>query len=110
MSTDDPRFHEMTYTEIHALYMSVVAERDRWHDIARKLFYNRAVGEEMYGQIVAEREEAYKQKMLAESEEASKKKTPVESMRESIEFVVDMMNSGKANPRDVYPPGRYHGD
>jgi hypothetical protein len=98
MNTDDPRLHEMTYTEIHALYMSVVAERDRWHDIARNLFYNREVGEEMYGQMVAENEEVHK------------KKTFAESVRESVDFVVNMMNNGNVNPRDVYPPGRYQGD
>jgi len=34
------------------------------------------------------------------------------SIMDSINFVVDMMNSGKLNPKDVYPPGRnrYHGD
>lgn len=33
-----------------------------------------------------------------------------DSIMESIEFVVNMMNQGKANPKDVYPPNRYHGD
>lgn len=33
-----------------------------------------------------------------------------DSVMESIQFVVDMMNQGKANPKDVYPPNRYHGD
>jgi|DEB19_MinimDraft_3_1074340.scaffolds.fasta_scaffold03406_3 hypothetical protein len=36
--------------------------------------------------------------------------TPKNSIIDSINFVVDMMNSGKPNPKDVYPPGRYHGD
>jgi hypothetical protein len=36
--------------------------------------------------------------------------TYTERIAESVDFVVDMMNSGKVNPVDVYPPGRYHGD
>lgn len=36
---------------------------------------------------------------------------PKPSIVESVEFVVDMMNSGSANPDHVYPRGnRYHGD
>ena len=36
---------------------------------------------------------------------------PKPSIVESVEFVVDMMNSGVGvNPDDVYPRGRYHGD
>jgi hypothetical protein len=42
------------------------------------------------------------------------KVNPEPSMRDrlldSLGFVVDMMNSGKVNARDVYPPGRYQGD
>jgi hypothetical protein len=37
-------------------------------------------------------------------------KTVAESLLESVDAVVDMMNSGKANPREVYPSNRYHGD
>jgi hypothetical protein len=36
--------------------------------------------------------------------------TCVASVRASIEWVVDMMNSGKVNLDDVYPRGRYQGD
>jgi hypothetical protein len=36
--------------------------------------------------------------------------TYTERIAESVDFVVDMMNSGKVNPIDVYPPNRYHGD
>ena len=36
--------------------------------------------------------------------------TFAERVIESVDFVVDMMNSGKVNPKDVYPPGRYQGD
>ena len=36
---------------------------------------------------------------------------PKPSIVDSVEFVVDMMNSGVGvNPDDVYPRGRYHGD
>ena len=37
-------------------------------------------------------------------------KSFAERVTESVNWVVDMMNSGKPNPRDVYPPGRYQGD
>ena len=39
-----------------------------------------------------------------------KEKTFVEQVTESVDFIVNMMNSGKADPLKVYPPGRYHGD
>ena len=37
-------------------------------------------------------------------------KTFAEQVKESVDFVVDMMNNGNVNPKDVYPPGRYQGD
>jgi hypothetical protein len=37
-------------------------------------------------------------------------KTFVEQVTESVEFIVNMMNNGKADPLKVYPPGRYQGD
>jgi hypothetical protein len=37
-------------------------------------------------------------------------KTFAKQVKESVDFVVDMMNNGNINPKDVYPPGRYHGD
>jgi hypothetical protein len=37
-------------------------------------------------------------------------KTFAQKVTESVDFIVDMMNRGKANPKDVYPPGRYQGD
>jgi hypothetical protein len=37
-------------------------------------------------------------------------KTFVEQVTESVDFIVDMMNKGKADPLKVYPPGRYQGD
>ncbi len=43
-------------------------------------------------------------------EEETEEKTFAEKVAESVDFIVDMMNSGKANPKDVYPPNRYHGD
>lgn len=45
-----------------------------------------------------------------EKEEESPEKETKRSILESVEWVVDMMNSGKVNPKDVYPPGRYQGD
>jgi hypothetical protein len=44
------------------------------------------------------------------TEEVLENKTPADSLLESLEAVIDMMNSGKVNPKDVYPSGRYHGD
>jgi hypothetical protein len=44
------------------------------------------------------------------NQEELQEKTFAERVRESVDFVVDMMNEGKANPKDVYPPGRYQGD
>ena len=35
---------------------------------------------------------------------------PKPSIVDSVDFVVDMMNSGGANPDNVYPRNRYHGD
>jgi hypothetical protein len=37
-------------------------------------------------------------------------KTFAEQVTESVEFIVNMMNKGKADPLKVYPPGRYQGD
>jgi hypothetical protein len=37
-------------------------------------------------------------------------KSFAERVTESVNWVVNMMNEGKANPKDVYPPNRYHGD
>ena len=50
--------------------------------------------------------EPEKNQEAAEEEE----KSFAERVTESVNWVVDMMNSGKANPKDVYPPGRYQGD
>jgi hypothetical protein len=46
------------------------------------------------------------QEKIEEDQPVEKK----DSILESIKFVVDMMNSGKANAKDVYPKGRYQGD
>lgn len=36
---------------------------------------------------------------------------PIKSnIYQSALFVVDMMNQGKVDPKDVYPKNRYHGD
>lgn len=32
------------------------------------------------------------------------------SIAESLAWVVNMMNEGKADPKQVYPSGRYQGD
>lgn len=45
-----------------------------------------------------------------QNEEATEEKTFAQQVEESVTFIVDMMNQGKANPKDVYPPNRYHGD
>ena len=45
-----------------------------------------------------------------QNEEVSEEKTFAEQVEESVSFIVNMMNEGKANPKDVYPPNRYHGD
>lgn len=37
-------------------------------------------------------------------------KTFAERVDEGVKSVVAMLNEGKANPKDVYPSGRYHGD
>lgn len=46
------------------------------------------------------------QEEVTETEE----KSFSERVAESVDWVVNMMNEGKVNPKDVYPPGRYHGD
>jgi len=35
---------------------------------------------------------------------------PKHSLIDSVNAVVDFMNSGKADPNLVYPKGQYHGD
>jgi hypothetical protein len=35
---------------------------------------------------------------------------PKHSLIDSVNAIVDFMNSGKADPDMVYPKGRYHGD
>jgi hypothetical protein len=48
--------------------------------------------------------------MENEEEKEVTEKTFVESVIESVDFVVNMMNNGKVDPLKVYPPGRYQGD
>ena len=43
-------------------------------------------------------------------EKETEEKTFAERVGESVKWVVDMMNSGSPDPKDVYPPGRYQGD
>lgn len=45
-----------------------------------------------------------------QNEEVVEEKTFAQKVEESVDFIVNMMNEGKANPKDVYPPNRYHGD
>ena len=42
--------------------------------------------------------------------EETEEKTFAERVGESVAWVVNMMNEGHADPKDVYPPGRYQGD
>lgn len=48
--------------------------------------------------------------MNQEPEQVEEEKTFAEQVTESVTWLVNMMNEGKANPKDVYPPNRYHGD
>jgi hypothetical protein len=45
-----------------------------------------------------------------QNEELSEEKTFAEQVEESLSFIVNMMNEGKADPKEVYPSNRYHGD
>jgi hypothetical protein len=44
------------------------------------------------------------------NQEETEEKTFAEKVEDSVDFIVNMMNEGKANPKDVYPSGRYQGD
>lgn len=37
-------------------------------------------------------------------------KTFAQKVADSVDQIVDIMNSGKVNPKQVYPSNRYHGD
>jgi hypothetical protein len=43
-------------------------------------------------------------------EQETEEKTFAQKVEDSVDFIVNMMNEGKANPKHVYPPGRYQGD
>lgn len=45
-----------------------------------------------------------------QEQEEPTEKTFADKVEESVSFIVNMMNEGKVNPKDVYPPGRYQGD
>jgi hypothetical protein len=45
-----------------------------------------------------------------DQKEDQEEKTFAQKVEESVDFIVNMMNQGKVNPKDVYPPGRYQGD
>jgi dynactin complex subunit len=49
--------------------------------------------------------------LAAEAEaEAEQEKSFAERVDETVRSVVDMVNQGTADPKVVYPPGRYCGD
>lgn len=43
-------------------------------------------------------------------ENSETEKTDQEKVYESVKFVVDMMNGGNVDPKEVYPANRYCGD
>jgi hypothetical protein len=43
-------------------------------------------------------------------DEETPEQTLAEQVKESAQWVADMMNKGNINPKDVYPKGRYSGD
>lgn len=47
---------------------------------------------------------------LAAEAEAEQEKSFAERVDETVRSVVDMVNQGTADPKVVYPPGRYCGD
>jgi hypothetical protein len=47
---------------------------------------------------------------ILEKSTTSVTSTLVESVTEGAQWVANMMNSGRVNPKDVYPKGRYSGD
>lgn len=38
------------------------------------------------------------------------KPTTAETVMEGVKHIASILNSGRVNPKDVYPHGRYHGD
>jgi hypothetical protein len=114
---NDYRFHEMTYADISKMFDEVLADRDRWRDIAKQ--FARAVTPTQLGMAQVEYDRASQtnklDRDLREWADEQMRKEPAEktqrdSLLESLEFVVDMMNNGNVNPEDVYPKGRYQGD
>ena len=47
---------------------------------------------------------------LIVDDEETPEQTLAEQVKESAQWVADMMNKGNINPKDVYPKGRYSGD
>ena len=58
------------------------------------------------GNLMSAELERYKDLYAREAVE----RTLVEQVKESAQWVADMMNKGNINPKDVYPKGRYSGD
>jgi hypothetical protein len=56
---------------------------------------------------VTEERDALKKKL---EDLQPKEKSFAERVTESVTQVVNLVNQGTANPKDVYPPGRYCGD
>lgn len=111
------------------LYMALIEaerERDEWRDIATRLVAGaeRQIDDLLWGHDAKPQNpawiEAWKlyDEAMTRHDAKVEPEPPVETqltpvaarVAESVKFVVDMMNNGNVNPRDVYPKGRYHGD
>ena len=98
----DPELAHRTFPRCerhYAEYIAVHEARERRDEEARKRLYC------VHGTFIGD---PYGPDYLCEAMPAEK--TQAEKVRESLLWVVDMMNSGQANPADVYPAGRYQGD
>lgn len=102
---NETRFHEMTYAEIDKAFRALEADRDEWKRLADALADGvRDAHNDNGWSIAVDALKDYDTKV------APPEPSMQERMMESLNFVVDMMNSGKVNARDVYPEGRYQGD
>lgn len=75
--------------------------RDNWNPLMKG-----------YATLVHDKNNRYynKEYKMTQEPEATEEPTPTPTILESVQFIVDMMNEGKADPKQVYPPNRYHGD
>jgi hypothetical protein len=82
-----------------------------YSEISDLLRRYREVMDALYGVVVVDAKAVTAEEAVAKYRELF---PPEPSMKarvlSSLDFVVDMMNGGGANPKDVYPSGRYHGD